>query len=179
MTPTSRSTGSLPWAKRQEIPDAQIKDAADQFADAAFVLKDLPPGSGVLLPLLNAASVGIELYLKSLSATLVHTPDTLVEDLSVVTAKPVRRGHGLVALLDALDADLRVAIESRFCDEHPASKPLAEVLASFEGMLEASRYQFEHGQELRRYNLASAMSCVGFLKQFVGDLQPHDRAWWT
>jgi len=44
------------WRKRQEIPDAQVRDAADQFEAARKVLDAQPPGSGILLPLMNTAA---------------------------------------------------------------------------------------------------------------------------
>ena len=58
---------TTPWRKRQEIPNAQVRDAAEQY-EAARKLLTQPPGSGILLPLMNVAAVAIELYLKSLSA---------------------------------------------------------------------------------------------------------------
>ncbi len=45
-----QSRGNVPWSKRQEIPDAQVLDAADQYEEARKLLAKQPPGSGVLLP---------------------------------------------------------------------------------------------------------------------------------
>ena len=45
---------------RQEIPNPQILDAADQYEEARKLLAEQPPGSGVLLPLMiftNTAAI--------------------------------------------------------------------------------------------------------------------------
>lgn len=88
-----------PWTKRQEIPDAQIREAADQFEAARRLLAEQPRGGGVLLPLMNTAAMAIELYLKCLSAELEFT--AINDDIGgyMVTSAP-KRGHALVALLD-------------------------------------------------------------------------------
>ena len=84
---------------RQEIPDPQILDAANQYESARRLLSAQPPGSGLVWPLLNTASVAIELYLKCLSAEKVYTDAG--EGWSKVSAKP-EYGHVLTRLLDAL-----------------------------------------------------------------------------
>src|SRR5258708_4302352 len=39
------------WKERQEIPDPQVKDAADRYEDSRRILEAQGPGSGVRLPL--------------------------------------------------------------------------------------------------------------------------------
>lgn len=52
-----------PWTKRQEIPDPQVLDAADQYEEACRILAG--QASGILFPLMNVASMAVELYLIS------------------------------------------------------------------------------------------------------------------
>jgi hypothetical protein len=85
--PKSRS--DLHWKKQWQIPDQQIVDAADQYQDACELLAKKTPLSGVLLPQMNAAAMSIELYLKSLSAERIYTPDMEMPEVSVVSSSPV------------------------------------------------------------------------------------------
>ena len=55
------------WESRREIPNPQIRDVADQYEQARQILSMQPPGTGILLPLMNTASMAIELYLKCLA----------------------------------------------------------------------------------------------------------------
>jgi hypothetical protein len=48
---------------KKQIPDPQVKDAADQFWTAADLLRAQPPGSGVLLPEIINFVLALELYL--------------------------------------------------------------------------------------------------------------------
>ena len=57
--------------KRLEIPNIVVLDAAEQFYQSAKILKDMPPGSGVLLPMLTNAALAMELYIKSLNTLSV------------------------------------------------------------------------------------------------------------
>ena len=84
MKKKSQSREDVPWSKRQDIPDPQILDAADQYEAARKLLAEQLPGSGVLLPLMNTATVAVELYLKCLSAELIHIEDEQVPKVSRV-----------------------------------------------------------------------------------------------
>ena len=59
---------------KPEIPNYQVKDSADQYMKVWSILNELPPGSGVLLPLINTGVVAIELYLKCMSSEYIYTP---------------------------------------------------------------------------------------------------------
>ena len=129
-----------PCKKRQEIPDLQVRDTADQYEAARKLLGAQPPGSGLLLPLMNAAAVAIELYLKCLSAELVRTP---VGDASfVVSVTLAQKGHVLTELLDKVAGDLRQDIERAFQTECPDCGGLSfrDALEQCEGAFTASRY---------------------------------------
>ncbi len=52
--------------ERIEIPNSSVLDSAEQFYDGAEFLRQLPPMSGVLLPMITNAALSIELYIKSL-----------------------------------------------------------------------------------------------------------------
>src|SRR5258708_618026 len=95
------------WKKRSEIPDLQILDAAEQYDEARQLLYQQPPGSGVLLPLLNNAAVVVELFLKSLSSELIYLPVKGFDGLSKVRAEPELKHHKLVELFDGISDDIR------------------------------------------------------------------------
>jgi hypothetical protein len=104
----------VPWSKRQEIPDPQVLDAADQYEDAR---KLLAKQRGVLLPLMNTAAMAVELYLKCLSAELIYIEDEYMPDVSRVYAAPTiakGQGHGLVVLLNAMPKDIRGSLIEAF-----------------------------------------------------------------
>src|ERR1700730_5007627 len=103
--PKSRS--DLHWKKRRQIPDQQIVDAADQYQKASELLNEEPAFSGILLPLVNTAAVSIELYLKSLNAERIYTPDKQNPEVSLVSSYPEKAGHSLSDLFDGIDQKLR------------------------------------------------------------------------
>ncbi|WP_421333398.1 hypothetical protein [Aeromonas sp. 603607] len=57
--------------ERLEIPNLMVLDSADQFYDGAKILNELPPGSGVLLPIITNAALALELYIKALNVRSV------------------------------------------------------------------------------------------------------------
>ena len=171
----------VPWTKRQEIPDPQILDAADQYEQACRILAG--HASGVLLPLMNVASMAVELYLKALSSELIHVKDDLMPEMSrvyVASAITSSQGHGLVGLLNAMPDDIRTALLAAFDAE---LKPtwridLQSVLQGLEGVLMSSRYPFEHGIDITKYNLEHLVGLAGFLARFVKTLPATDRIAW-
>jgi hypothetical protein len=169
-----------PWNKRVRIPDPQVRDAAEQFDDARILLQQRPPGSGVLLPLLNTAAVAIELYLKSLSSHLTYQPVQDGGGISIVYAVPPAKSHELVNLLEAIPQDIRDELESAFALSHlqQYGSDLRTLLASYEGLFAASRYPFEPVTDIGRYPLAPLMALSTFLRAFVAGLAPRDRIEW-
>ncbi|MBI1747591.1 MAG: hypothetical protein HYR55_13530 [Acidobacteria bacterium] len=171
----------VPWTKRQEIPDPQILDAADQYEQARIVLVAQP--SGVLLPLINVASMAVELYLKALSAEMIHVKDELMPEVSRVYAASAitsSQGHGLVGLLNAMPDDVRAALLAAFDAE---LKPiwrtdLQSVLQGLEGVFMSSRYPFEHGIDITQCNLGHLAGLAGFLAHFVRTFPATDRIAW-
>ena len=168
-----------PWRKRQEIPDAQIRDAADQYEAARKLLADQPLGLGVLLPQMNVAAMAIELYLKCLSAELVHTPVDDFPGLFLVSATPAltgREGHKLSALFGQLSDDLKQDLEASFQSEYSKAvgQTFLEVLKRCEGAFATSRYSFEHGKNVSKYPLGELMFSAEFLSRFVSKLPPKE-----
>jgi len=168
---------SSPWKKRQEIPDPQVRDAADQFDDARLLLDAQPPGSGLLLPLLNNAVVALELYLKSLSAVTVHTPIPGFPGGSIVTAEAEIKGHGLVRLLKSIPGDVRKSLEQEYKTTHPG-RVLQEALIQYEGLFAASRFAFEKSKKLDKYLLSPLMELCSFFRDFVSRIEPSERIEW-
>jgi hypothetical protein len=76
-----------------------------------------PPGSGVLLPLVNTAAISIELYLKSLSAERIYIADTDMPEISTVSAYAERTGHCLKTPFNAISEDIRTELTAAFDDE--------------------------------------------------------------
>ena len=163
----------VPWTKRQEIPDPQILDAADQYEQACRVLAG--QASSVFLPLMNVASMAVELYLKALSAEMIHVEDDLMPEVSRVYATPAiisKQGHGLVGLLNAMPDDVRTAFLAAFDAELKPTwrTDLQTVLQGLEGVLMSSRYPFEHGIDITKYNPGHLVGLAGFLRRFVKTL---------
>lgn len=164
-----------PSYTRQEIPDPQVRDAADQFESARQLLWAQPPESGLLYPLINTATAAIELYLKCLSAGKVYTKPA--GGWATISAKLSMRSHVLTTLLDDIDGDLQHELDSTFRDELSAFGGLSfrDVLSRCEGPFQESRYPFEPESDASKYPLGLLMACSHFLQQFVAKLQTKDK----
>jgi hypothetical protein len=171
------SSSKTPWKKRREIPDPQVQDAAEQYDDARQLLQQQPPGSGVLLPLLNTAAVAVELFLKSLSSELIHVPVDGFEGLSTVHAVPEQKHHRLVDLFDSIQDDVRSQLGSSFAGQ--TGTTLRDLLLRYEGLFAVSRYPFEPATDIKKYPLMSLMELCDFLRKFVADLEPIDQIEWS
>ena len=170
----STSAHPRPWHRRQEIPDPQVRDAADQFESARKILFAQVPGSGVLCPLMNTAAIAIELYLKCLSAEKVYIDAG--EGWSKVSATPSMRCHVLTMLLDKVGSDVEHELDHAFATEFSAFRDLSfrEALKRCEGVFEESRYPFEPTCNVSKYPLDLLMACSQFLQQFVATLQTRE-----
>jgi hypothetical protein len=178
---TRGSCGGTPstsaWNKRMRIPDPQVRDAAEQYDNARQVLERQGPGTGVLLPLLNTATVAVELFLKSLACELVHEP---VKGgpigLSTVHADPEKKNHCLVELLDVIQEDVRENLENTFLNE--TGKALRGILTGCEGLFQHSRYPFESkARDVSEYSLSDLMMLAEFLRKAVANMEATDRIW--
>ena len=166
-----QSQSNVPWRKRQKIPDPQILDAADQYAEAHKLLKERSeqPGSGVLLPLMNTAAMAVELHLKCLSAEVIHVEDEQGGYRVYAAPKGV---HDWVVLLNAMPQDIRGSLIKAFDTEFGArwNRDLQSVLGEFEKVLEETRYPFECGKDITRFDLMELMELADFLGHFARGL---------
>ncbi len=155
----------------REIPDAQVKDAADQFEEARKLLKKQQPGTGILLPEINCAAMAIELYLKSLAAERVYTGADQ-DGISKITAKPLLHGHKLVNLFKKIDVDIRNKIEKLFRERnHKIEISFLKKLKECEGVLEASRYPFDKNvRKISEVNNNVLHGCSELLSFYVNSL---------
>jgi hypothetical protein len=173
------TTNAQPWKKRSEIPDMQVLDVAEQYHDASRILHAQAPGAGVLLPLMNAAAVSVELFLKSLSSESVFIPEPMSGGYKVYASPEVKR-HTLVELFESIPKDIRDQLESQFAASklQSVSSSLSEMLQAYEGLFAISRYPFEEGSDIRKYALTPLMELASFLRTFISSLQSVDRIDW-
>jgi len=167
-----------PWYRRRKIPDPQVRDAADQFESARQLLWAQPPGSGLLYPLVNTATMAIELYFKCLSVEKVYSGAG--EAWATISAKPSMYTHVLTTLLDNLDGHLRQELERTFLGKHSAFGGLSfrDALSQCEAAFQGSRYPFEPGSDASKFPLGLLMACSHFLQQFVASVRTKDRILW-
>src|SRR5262249_41404262 len=109
--------------------------------------------------------------------------DEQMPDVSRVYATPAvtgTQGHGLVGLLDVIPDDVRASLNAAFDRELGAAlgPDLRRVLTSLEGVFMASRYPFEHGMDIRRYNLRHLMALAEFLGRVAMNTLRRDRITW-
>ena len=165
-----------PRRSRREIPNRDVKDSADQYDDARRLLEGASLEVGVVLPLMNSASVAIELYLKCLASETVYVPIGDEIGMCRVYARAEVRGHDLVKILAAIDDDIRLQLEETFADE--TGRILQDELRKVEGALESTRYIFEPQIELDSDSLQVLKSTSEFLRNFVADVEPEETIQW-
>jgi len=168
-----------PWLKRQEIPDPQVRDAADQFESARKLLFGQPPGSGLLYPLVNTAAMAIELYLKCLSAEKEGCTEAEGE-WSHLSASAAVRSHEPTTLLGKIGHDVRRELDRAFLAESSAFRDLSlrDALRQCEGAFEESRYPFDPNHDVSKYPIELLMACSRFLHQFVANLPTRETVQW-
>ena len=173
------STNAQLWKKRREIPDMQVLDAAEQYDDASRLLDARGAGAGVLLPLMNAAIISVELFLKSLSSESIFVPESTFGGYKVYASPQVKK-HTLIELYESIPEDIRDELDSRFTTSRRASSAssLREILRTYEGLFAVSRYPFEEGSDIRKYPLTPLMELASFLRTFISSLRPVDRIDW-
>lgn len=172
------SLNETPWKKRREIPDAQVRDVAEQFDDAWRLLHSQPLESGLLLPILNNAAVALELYMKCLCAVVVHTPVDDFPGLAIVTAEAGVRNHKLVGLLESIPEYVRKPLEDSYALTHP-EESLQDTLSQYEGLFAISRYAFEKNEKnIKQYPLLPLMNLCTFLREFTKNMTPIEKIEW-
>ena len=160
---------------KQEIPNYQVKDSADQYMEAWKILNELPPGSGVLLPLLNTGVVAIELYLKCMSSQDVHTPLGEKKGISVVTAMPQQSGHKLKSIFNKVPEEYRCVIKELYgskpeqdtCNPEQETRDFENDISNLEGAFMQSRYPYEKGFDITKFDIEKLEGLCNFLNCFV------------
>lgn len=174
------SDKGLRWEKRQEIPDAAVKDAAEQFDSARRLLREQPLGSGMLLPLLNNAAIALELFLKCLGAVQEWRPAGPPDGVYTIHSRSEAGGHRLVNLFNVIPDDLRSDFEEAYkaCAIRSLPGTLTETLEVYEGLFKDSRYPYEAEADITKYPLNPLMDLVHFLAEFVGNRTPREWIHW-
>jgi hypothetical protein len=174
-----QSRPDLYWRSRQQIPDAQIANAADQFETASELLSKQPPLSGVLLPELNCAAVSIELYLKCLSAERIYNRDPVMPEVSIINALPSLHGHALVPLFEMVNDELR----KKIAEEYDAllrselKDDFITALSKCDGAFMDSRYSFEPGVDISKHESRRVKGIAKFLRDFVHSTPTKEFIW--
>jgi hypothetical protein len=169
------SPAGFPFA---EIPNDQVASSARQFRETADFLFENLNRLSCVSPLMMVAAFGIELFLKSLNSKCVYHQDELLAALDgyEITAEPLKKGHPLVSLLDAIDDRFRKGLEDAY-----AAKPavrgkatLREALAVYDTLFVSARYPFEAGQEGGGRSITCLICLLDLIGDYVGS-QPIQR----
>ena len=169
---------SQEWESRKEIPNPQIKDVADQYEKARRILFNELPGSGVLFPLMNSAAVAIELYLKCLSAEVVHVINNDFEKSATVYAQPPQAIHRLASLFNEIPDEIRCTLVEKFRKlDNTGSECFEDTLGKIEGTLMYARYPYEPDNRFKS-DLKTVVTLSAFLHEFVAGLEPREWIQW-
>ena len=164
------------WKSRREIPNLEIKDVADQYEQARLILSRQPPGSGVVQPMINVASMAIELYLKCLDAEVIHVPEGKGMPGFLEYAQPRTVGHSFTKIFRGIDEDLRCRMESAYADLK--GREFDQDLSMIEDTFVTSRYPYEPEMDQPCIYSQTLASIAGFLQSFVAGLETKEAIEW-
>ncbi|MGY3856258.1 hypothetical protein [Aeromonas intestinalis] len=162
--------------QRLDIPNIVVLDAAEQFYQSAKILKDMPPGSGVLLPMLTNAALAMELYIKSLNTLSVIENYEKYSDGSegcVVTEKTGTREHDLSVILSNVDNAIKINIGDLFNNgriQHSFDE-LIELVKPYDKLFVRSRYSYEK-LGLPTISIAELFYCIESIRDLVDEISP-------
>ncbi|ELL0571259.1 hypothetical protein Q6U63_000528 [Vibrio fluvialis] len=151
-----------------EIPNSSVLDSADQFYDGAEFLRQLPPMSGVLLPMITNAALAIELYIKSLCVR------SIIKDYKNfgngvyggrVTEEPLTRGHDLSSLLLIVGSEVIDNIDSLHADgaiQYSFSE-LVQLVKPYDKLFVEARYSYEN-DTLSNLDITGLFHCLTTLR---------------
>lgn len=137
-----------------EIPNPQVREAADQFQQGFKLMIEQVPGTGVLLPALHCASIALELYLKSLSAREVEKPSPIGDWMYIHAAAPAK-SHKLENLFDEAPTDIQQLLEQAGGQLERVHRlgGVRKVLETLNSMFMASRYPYEPDRALENVEI--------------------------
>jgi hypothetical protein len=161
----------MPFA---EIPNDKVAGYGRQFRDAADFLYDHLHELNCVSPLLMVASFGIELFLKCLNSQWVYHQDDWLVPLEGyrVTAAPMKKGHTLVPLLEALHPQVRTGLEDAYA-RNPVIQgkaALKDALADYDTMFVNARYPFEDGRDAVHGSITGLVRLLDLIGDHVRDL---------
>ncbi|WP_120512952.1 hypothetical protein [Photobacterium salinisoli] len=154
--------------ERIEIPNSSVLDSADQFYDGAEFLRQLPPMSGVLLPMITNAALAIELYIKSLCVR------SIIKDYKNfgngvyggrVTEEPLTKGHDLSSLLLIVGNEVIDNIDSLHADgaiQYSFSE-LVQLVKPYDKLFVEARYSYEN-DALSNLDITGLFHCLTTLR---------------
>lgn len=158
-----------------EIPQRQVVDAANQFREVSDLLWNQLPQHGNILPLLMLSGFTVELYLKSLNSKTVYRTPAELGDLEVFqsSAEPMKTGHSLVKLFEALPPDLKEGLAEAFRRQAIPTREssITESLQANDLVFETARYLFE-GKSPLPDSISSLMRLLRVVGDFVNGLVP-------
>jgi hypothetical protein len=142
----------------EEIPNDLVAHVAHQYREASISL--FRGVDTLVLPLYTLGGLAIELYLKALNAKWVFEQESIdpaAEPLGLaVTSVPLKFGHDLLPLFNALQATIRTELDTAYKKDPMVedAPSIRDALAKYEGTFEKSRYSFEHTEPLPRVSRA-------------------------
>ncbi|EPA8594785.1 hypothetical protein ACQ7JZ_004447 [Vibrio parahaemolyticus] len=154
--------------ERIEIPNSSVLDSAEQFYDGAEFLRQLPPMSGVLLPMITNASLAIELYIKSLCVrSIIKDYKNFGNDVygGIVTEEPLTKGHDLSSLLLIIGNEVIDNIESLHADgviQYSFSE-LVQLVKPYDKLFVKARYAYEN-DALSNLDITGLFHCLTTLR---------------
>lgn len=161
----------MPFA---EIPNDQVASSARQFRETADYLYFHLQEHKCVSPLMMVAAFGIELFLKCLNSKCVYHQDEVLAALGGyrVTAEPLKKGHPLVSLLNALEDRFRKGLEVAYA-ANPVIRgkaTLKDALAEYDTLFVNARYPFEDGQDGGGKSITGLVQLLDLIADHVGSL---------
>ena len=158
-----------------EIPNDQVASSARQFRETADFLYAHLTEQNCVSPLLMVATFGIELFLKCLNSNCVYHQDEVLAALGGyrVTAEPLKKGHPLVSLFDAIDDRFRKGLEEAYV-ANPVIRgkaTLRDALAEYDTVFVGARYPFEDAHDGGGRSITGLVRLLDLIGDHVGTLQ--------
>ncbi|MFQ2614755.1 hypothetical protein [Aeromonas caviae] len=165
--------------ERLEIPNLMVFDSAEQFYDGAKILNELPPGSGVLLPIITSAALALELYIKSLNVRSV------IEDYRAyknggyggrVKEIPFKGTHVLSTLLNSVIDEIKRDVDGLFKDGVITHSfcDLVELVGPYDSLFVQVRYYYEN-DVLSNLNITELFECIEIVRNVITKITPIHR----
>lgn len=162
------------------IPDMLIVSVADRYLHAASILRSHAAAKTLALPVINAAIVAVELYIKSLNATTVYSKIGDPDGFRQLHSKAMSRDHHLSGQYENLDFDVRskLAKSWRNADDFALeTRTLRLLVKEFDGVFQKTRYPFEENNGVDGVNIGRLLALGSFLKEFIYEHEEEFYAW--